>query len=76
MPAGLMGYVDLHNHLLWGLDDGCANLSESLASARLLVELGFEAVVTTPHASGDYRSLDASLCDERRIEVQAVLNVA
>ena len=73
MPAGRMGFVDLHNHLLWGIDDGCATLEESLESARLLVDAGFEAVATSPHASGDFPSLDWSLCERRRAEVQSAL---
>lgn len=69
-----MGYVDLHNHLLWGLDDGCRTLEESLISARLLVELGFDTVATSPHAAGGYPSLDWVLCEKRRAEVQAALD--
>jgi protein-tyrosine phosphatase len=66
-----MGFVDLHNHLLWGIDDGCASLEESLASARLLVAMGFDTVATSPHAAGDFPSLDWALCERRRAEVQA-----
>jgi protein-tyrosine phosphatase len=70
MPAAAMGFVDLHNHLLWGIDDGCATLSESLAAARLLVAAGFDTVATSPHAAGDFPSLDWALCERRRAEVQ------
>jgi protein-tyrosine phosphatase len=69
-----MGFVDLHNHLLWGIDDGCATLEESLAAARLLVASGFDTVATSPHAAGDFPSLDWSLCERRRAEVQAALD--
>ena len=41
--------IDIHCHLLPGLDDGPKNLEESLAMARLAVRDGIEAVVTTPH---------------------------
>ena len=51
--------IDLHNHLLPGVDDGAS----SMASTRLLlarsVELGYRTIVATPHLhvqlAGDYR---------------------
>jgi len=42
-------YIDLHTHILPGLDDGPATMSESLALARALVEEGFATAVATPH---------------------------
>ena len=41
--------VDLHNHVLAGLDDGSPSLEESLRMLRLWVELGYRKVITTPH---------------------------
>jgi protein-tyrosine phosphatase len=41
--------IDLHCHLLPGVDDGAADLDEALAMARRLRELGFSAVCCTPH---------------------------
>lgn len=66
-----MGYVDLHNHLLWGIDDGCPTLEESLESARLLVAMGFDTIATSPHAGKEWPSGDWALCERRRGEVQA-----
>lgn len=42
-------YIDLHCHLLPGLDDGAPDLSTSLDMAAALVELGFTEVCATPH---------------------------
>ena len=36
--------IDLHTHVLFGLDDGAATLAESLAIARAAVEDGVEAL--------------------------------
>ncbi|MEW5785245.1 MAG: CpsB/CapC family capsule biosynthesis tyrosine phosphatase [Bacillota bacterium] len=44
-----MGYIDIHTHILPGLDDGPATLPEALALAAALVEKGFTAVIATPH---------------------------
>ncbi len=41
--------VDLHSHILPGLDDGPDDLSGSLGMLRNLEKLGFEHVFATPH---------------------------
>lgn len=47
--------VDLHHHLLWGLDDGSKNVEMSLAMAGMAASDGITHVVCTPHASGKYQ---------------------
>jgi len=44
-----MSYVDLHCHILPGLDDGSRSLQESLSFARRLDAEGVRDVSTTPH---------------------------
>jgi protein-tyrosine phosphatase len=44
-----MAFADLHLHLLPGLDDGPANLLESLEHAHRLIAHGVEEAVVTPH---------------------------
>ncbi len=46
--------VDLHCHILPGIDDGAADLSDSLAMARQAVEDGVEAICATPHIRHDH----------------------
>jgi protein-tyrosine phosphatase len=46
--------VDVHHHLLPGLDDGSSDLSTSLEMARIAVSEGITHVVATPHASSRY----------------------
>lgn len=41
--------LDVHNHLLWGIDDGCRNPEETTALAEGLVAAGHQGVVVTPH---------------------------
>lgn len=41
--------LDLHCHILPGVDDGPATLDESLAVARLMADDGITHVVATPH---------------------------
>ena len=44
-----MGFVDLHSHVLPGLDDGATSLTESLELLTLLGRMGFDVVCATPH---------------------------
>lgn len=41
--------IDLHNHLMPGVDDGAADLSLAREAVRLLRDQGVETIVTTPH---------------------------
>src|SRR5437868_12545978 len=43
------GRIDVHSHLLPGIDDGCASLQESIACARRLVNAGYTHSFCTPH---------------------------
>jgi len=41
--------IDVHCHILPGLDDGAESLEESIKIAELLVEAGYDTVIATPH---------------------------
>ncbi len=41
--------IDLHNHILPGIDDGARDMDEALEMARMAVEQGFSGIVATPH---------------------------
>lgn len=46
--------IDLHCHILPGIDDGPDSLEASLAMARAQVAAGVHTVVATPHVSWNY----------------------
>jgi protein-tyrosine phosphatase len=46
--------VDIHSHILWGLDDGAKSLRESVAMIHLAAECGTSDIVATPHADLRY----------------------
>ena len=62
--------VDLHCHILPGLDDGPSTMDESLAMAETAVADGITRVVATPHASEMY-SFDFPRVCQLRDELQA-----
>jgi protein-tyrosine phosphatase len=43
------GRIDVHAHLLPGVDDGCADVPESIACGRMLVAAGYSHAFCTPH---------------------------
>lgn len=45
----IVGRIDVHSHLLPGVDDGCQDVSESLACVRRLVRAGYIGSICTPH---------------------------
>ncbi len=46
--------IDIHHHLLWGLDDGASSVETSIAMARIAEEDGITHVVCSPHANDRY----------------------
>jgi protein-tyrosine phosphatase len=48
--------IDLHCHILPGIDDGPTTIEDSLALARAAVAAGIATIVATPHVNGRYPS--------------------
>jgi protein-tyrosine phosphatase len=48
-PDPALSIVDLHSHLVPGVDDGTATISESIVALSGLYEEGVRTVITTPH---------------------------
>jgi protein-tyrosine phosphatase len=46
--------IDLHSHVLAGLDDGARTWEESVELARHAVSVGVTAIAATPHVREDY----------------------
>jgi protein-tyrosine phosphatase len=70
------GWVDLHCHMLPGVDDGAGSWEESLAMARLAVEDGTIRTVVTPHQLGRYAGNTAATIRERTSQLQQRLHEA
>lgn len=48
-PSVLPLEVDIHSHLIPGIDDGIQTIEEGLDILRVMVDLGYKKVITTPH---------------------------
>ena len=48
------GFVDIHCHLLPGIDDGSADWETTLGMARMAVADGTKAIIVTPHQLGNF----------------------
>ncbi|MFH2123664.1 MAG: CpsB/CapC family capsule biosynthesis tyrosine phosphatase [Pseudomonadota bacterium] len=49
MPLNLSNFIDIHVHILPGIDDGPKNLEESAALAQCYTDVGITQVIATPH---------------------------
>ncbi len=51
--------VDIHCHILPGIDDGARDLPESLAMARIAARCGITELAATPHFRGEPETLES-----------------
>jgi protein-tyrosine phosphatase len=71
-----MAYVDLHFHLLPGVDDGPADMEASLDLARRAVADGIGTIVATPHVRADLGLTDAVELHARVLQLRSALAAA
>lgn len=46
--------VEFHSHLIFGVDDGCETIDQSVELLRKFAEMGMRKVITTPHVMSDF----------------------
>lgn len=64
--------IDVHHHLLPGLDDGSPDLTTSVSMSRMAANDGITHVVCTPHASGRY-TFNPEIVAAKLAELRAAL---
>jgi protein-tyrosine phosphatase len=67
--------IDLHSHILPGVDDGARTLAESLEIARAAVADGITTIACTPHVRDDYPT-EAGVMEEAVAELRSSLEQA
>jgi protein-tyrosine phosphatase len=68
------GRIDVHAHLLPGIDDGCRTLEESLDCARMYLANGYTHVCCTPHVWPTLQDNTAANIHHRTKALQAELD--
>jgi len=46
--------VDMHSHLLPGIDDGSESIDDSISLIKEYISMGYKKLITTPHVMGDF----------------------
>lgn len=65
--------IDIHNHILFGIDDGSPDIDTSVDMCRDAYENGYKTLVVTPHFT-DYRHIDDFL-DQRDYKIEKLREV-
>ena len=60
--------IDLHCHVLPGIDDGPATVAEAIALARGARDDGITTIAATPHVDYSYPAVDSASIRVARLE--------
>jgi protein-tyrosine phosphatase len=67
--------IDIHSHVLFGVDDGAKTMDDSVAMARMAAAHGTADLVATPHASPEF-AFQPEVNRERLAALQTVVGDA
>jgi protein-tyrosine phosphatase len=63
--------IDLHFHLLPGVDDGPRDLGDAVSLARAAAEVGVDTIVATPHVSWEWNNTPRTIAEGvRRLDAE------
>ncbi|WP_298953062.1 CpsB/CapC family capsule biosynthesis tyrosine phosphatase [uncultured Nonlabens sp.] len=68
--------VDIHNHILPGIDDGSKDLETTLEMIGGFKELGFKGCIATPHTMEDYYGNDSNGIIEKFNQIKLELEAS
>ena len=68
----MSGFVDIHTHILPGVDDGAADFQQACAMVRMAYENGTTALFLTPHYRGDYGNYSPTRLQGIFAQLQAI----
>lgn len=67
-------FVDIHCHLVPGIDDGAQTWQDTLDMARIAVDSGTQAIIVTPHQLGNFRQNTGDAIRERTQQLSQFLH--
>lgn len=65
--------VDIHSHLLPGIDDGVKTIAEAIAIVKKFQLLGYSKLITTPHIISDFYPNNRNIINKKLHNLQEVL---
>ena len=66
------GYVDMHSHILFEVDDGAHSLEESAAMLKMAYDEGVRTMYATPHYGSGKEHYDRELLNRRYDKVKEI----
>lgn len=66
--------VDIHSHLLPGLDDGVTSFEESYEIIKNFEERGYKKIITTPHIMSDFYRNTPDIISTKLTELNTFIN--
>lgn len=65
--------IDIHSHVLPGLDDGAQNAEDSIAMLEMAAAHGTTDIVATPHANSEFK-FDPAIISAKLAELRSAVN--
>jgi len=66
-------YIDIHSHIIFGVDDGANTFEDSLFLTNSFIELGIKDIITTPHTIQYVWENTKETIVEKHAETQKIL---
>ncbi len=70
------GYIDIHSHLLPGIDDGTKTMKETENILNCLMNLGFSGCISTPHINPGVWNNNHNIIKEKYQQTLKSINIA
>lgn len=68
----MKAFLDLHHHILWGMDDGPDSMEESRRMLHIASKEGIGTIAATPHIYPGYRPFDWKMYRQRLNALRAI----
>lgn len=67
--------IDIHSHILPGLDDGARSVEQALEMFQIAEQEGITSIIATPHCYGHRKSASPEKIRERLVKMQKELEI-
>jgi tyrosine-protein phosphatase YwqE len=68
--------VDMHSHILPGIDDGCKTFEQSVELVKTFINKGYKKLITTPHVMGDYYRNTPEIIQEKVDQLRDIVKTS